>query len=288
MRTRIIWLVAASTSAIVVAFVVPLCLLVANVARGRAIDRASEQAQSVATLMVSVDNSAALERSVMGLSTDGPSVLIARADGTVVGAREVPADSIADVTRARETTTSFVAETPSGVDVVVPVITEDGSHVVLAVASNEQLRAGVTRAWATLAALGLLLVVGSILLARELSRRISVPVTELADVAHRLRAGEIRARAAEAGPPEVAELGGALNQLAERIEDLVASERESVADLGHRLRTPVTALRLDTDLVDDPGVAERLRDHVDHLQRSIDAVVRDAQRPVREPLPGGH
>ncbi len=285
MRTRIIWLVAASTSAIVVAFVVPLCLLVANVARGRAIDRASEQAQSVATLMVSVDNSAALERSVMGLSTDGPSVLIARADGTVVGAREVPADSIADVTRARETTTSFVAETPSGVDVVVPVITEDGSHVVLAVASNEQLRAGVTRAWATLAALGLLLVVGSILLARELSRRISVPVTELADVAHRLRAGEIRARAAEAGPPEVAELGGALNQLAERIEDLVASERESVADLGHRLRTPVTALRLDTDLVDDPGVAERLRDHVDHLQRSIDAVVRDAQRPVREPLP---
>mgnify|MGYP000881667108 CR=1 FL=1 len=159
MRTRIIWLVAASTSAIVVAFVVPLCLLVANVARGRALDRANEQAQNVATLMVSVDNPAALERSVDGLSSDGPTVLIARADGTVVGADEVPPDSQADVAKARDTTSSFVAETASGVDVVVPVITEDGTHIVLAIATNDQLRAGVNRAWATLIALGLLLVV---------------------------------------------------------------------------------------------------------------------------------
>ena len=65
---------------------------------------------------------------------------------------------------------------------------------------------------------------------------------------------------------------------------LVAAERENVADLGHRLRTPVTALRLDTDLVEDPAVADRLREHVDALQRGIDEVVREARRPVTDEM----
>lgn len=285
MRTRIIWLVAATTSAVVVAFVVPLCLLVQGVARDRALNRASDQAQRVATLLISVDNLDDLDRSVTGLSSEGPRVLIARSDDTVVGAREVPAESMEAIARARSSTTAFTKETSTGIDVLVPVITEIGTDVVLAHASESDLRAGVARAWLVIGSLGALLIAAAIALARELSRRISVPVTDLAEVAHRLRGGDIGARATQAGPPEVAELGGALNQLAERIEDLIAAERENVADLGHRLRTPVTALRLDTDLVADDGVADRLRDHVDHLQRSIDAVVRDARRPVREPLP---
>ena len=65
----------------------------------------------------------------------------------------------------------------------------------------------------------------------------------------------------------------------------MTDERENVADLGHRLRTPVTALRLDTDLVEDEELARRLRAHVDELQRSIDDVVRDARRSVRDELP---
>jgi signal transduction histidine kinase len=88
------------------------------------------------------------------------------------------------------------------------------------------------------------------------------------------------------GPPETAELGRALNALADRIHELVAAEREHVADLGHRLRTPVTALRLDTDLVEDDEVARRLRGHVEDLQRSIDDVVHEARRSVRDELPG--
>lgn len=73
----------------------------------------------------------------------------------------------------------------------------------------------------------------------------------------------------------------ALNRLAARIEQLLISERETVADLSHRLRTPVTALRLDTESIADPELAERLDQHVAHLERTVDAVVRDARRPVR-------
>ncbi len=118
-----------------------------------------------------------------------------------------------------------------------------------------------------------------------LGRRTSVPVTEVAEVAHRLREGDSSARAVPGGPPETVELGEALNALADRIHGLVAAEREHVADLGHRLRTPVTALRLDTDLVEDEDVAARLRGHVEDLQRSIDDVVHEARRAVRDELP---
>ena len=73
----------------------------------------------------------------------------------------------------------------------------------------------------------------------------------------------------------------ALNRLAARIEQLLIAERESVADLSHRLRTPVTALRLDTESITDPEIASRLSLHVDNLERTVDAVLRDARRPVR-------
>ena len=95
-----------------------------------------------------------------------------------------------------------------------------------------------------------------------------------------MRAGDLSSRALAKGPWEVVELGTALNRLAERIGVLLVAEREAVADLSHRLRTPVTALRLDVEAVQPPEMAQRLRDHVDHLARTVDAVVKDARRPV--------
>jgi len=117
-----------------------------------------------------------------------------------------------------------------------------------------------------------------------MGRRVSAPVSELAAVAHRLRAGELDARAVPRGPVETVELGEALNRLADRIGELLSAEREAVADLSHRLRTPLTALRLDAEAVTEPELADRLRNHVAHLQRTVDAVVKDARRPVGSTL----
>jgi signal transduction histidine kinase len=55
-----------------------------------------------------------------------------------------------------------------------------------------------------------------------------------------------------------------------------------VADLAHRLRTPLTALRLDVDAVADPAEQARLTDGVDSLTRQVDELIRTARRPVRE------
>ena len=167
-----------------------------------------------------------------------------------------------------------------------PVATSGGLEVVVATVPTDELRAGVLGAWVTIVGLGIALVGLSVAVAFRLGRRTSEPVLEVAEVAHRLREGDSTARAVPGGPPETAELGRALNALADRIHGLVVAEREHVADLGHRLRTPVTALRLDTDLVEDDELAHRLRGHVDELQRSIDDVVREARRTVSEELPG--
>ncbi len=286
MARRIAWLVAATTSAVVVAFIVPLCFLYANIAEDKATTGVQVQAQSVATIVATVADTAVIASTVSEESSRGPRVVVVEPDGQLLGPQEpLSADSKAAAARARENRRASTVRTSEGVDALVPVTTARGIEVVLASAPTSDLRAGVYAAWAAIVALGLGLVAASVGVALWLGRRTSVPVTEVAEVAHRLREGDSSARAVPGGPPETVELGEALNALADRIHGLVAAEREHVADLGHRLRTPVTALRLDTDLVEDEDLATRLRGHVEDLQRSIDDVVHEARRAVRDELP---
>lgn len=287
MARRIALLVAATTSGVVVAFVLPLCVLLANLAETQATTRAQQQAQEVATLVAAVTDTDTLDRTVATNSAEGPEVVVVEPDGTVLGGTgdgALPAHVAAAVARARSEQAAFTSDFDGGRIAVVPVGGDRGLDVVVSTVTSDELRAGVAGAWLTVGALGVGLVGLSVAVAWWLGRRISIPVTEVATVAHRLREGEADARAVPGGPPETAELGRALNALADRIHVLVAAEREHVADLGHRLRTPVTALRLDTDLVEDPAVADRLREHVDALQRGIDEVVREARRPVTDEM----
>ena len=57
-----------------------------------------------------------------------------------------------------------------------------------------------------------------------------------------------------------------------------------MADLSHRLRTPLTVLRLDAEGLDNPEEARRLADDVDELERAVTGVIRQARRPVQEDL----
>jgi signal transduction histidine kinase len=80
---------------------------------------------------------------------------------------------------------------------------------------------------------------------------------------------------------EVNQLIGTLNEIAARVEQLVASEREFVADLSHRLRTPLTALRLDSESIGVGPVAERVRHAVAALETDVDDLIRTAERVAR-------
>ena len=147
---------------------------------------------------------------------------------------------------------------------------------------QEELTRNVGAAWAILAGLGVALVGLAALVADRLARSIVEPVQVLSAAAHRMGEGELDIAVEPAGPPEVVEVAHAFNRLGSRIRNLISQERETVADLSHRLRTPLTALRLDAGAVSDPDLSARLGEDLDDLERTVDHVIHEARRSVRE------
>jgi signal transduction histidine kinase len=283
MRRRISWLVLATTSTIVVSFVVPLCLLVRTLAEDRAMAAADQEAGNIAALVAGRLDVANLTDVVESVNSGGDvQVVVHTADRQVIGG-DPASRADEEVRRARRGQGITVVD-DSGGRVLLPVVTPDGTVVVRASVTEDVLRAGVDRAWASIIGLGVALMAVAGFIASLLGRRISEPLHAVAAVAHRLREGDLTARAQVEGTEETEELARALNGLADRTRELLAAERGAVADLSHRLRTPVTALRLDAETVSDTELARRLGEHIGVLQRSIDAIVRDARRPVREDL----
>lgn len=282
MRRQIGLLTVATTSAVVLAFVIPLCLLVRTLAEDRALANADQEARNVAILVSGLHADPALRRLVAQVDarSEAARTSVLMADGRMLGSPDPGLARDPAVLRAQGGE-AFTTVDGSGARILVPVVTEEGTSVIRTTVSPATMHQGVTRAWTSIIGLGVLLLLAAVLVAARLGRRISTPVTDLATVAHRLREGDLAARADPTGPSETVELGAALNRLAERIAELLAAERAAVGDLAHRLRTPVTALRLDVESVRDPQLTARLEEHVQQLQRTVDAIVKDARRPVR-------
>jgi signal transduction histidine kinase len=277
-RRQITLLVAATTSVVLLAFLLPAASLVARVAEARALDTARAQLQALIP-SVGLGERADVAADVAASSGSGRSVRVRWTDETWLGTTGELGQDDAPVT-------AEVVASEQGTRLVQPVDRADGTAVIEVFVPAEQLRAGVTRTWAVLGGLGLVLLVVALLVADRLARSLTRPLTALARTAHRLGSGDLSARATPAGPPEVRDVGLAVNQLAGRIGELLAAERETAADLAHRLRTPLTALRLDVESL-PPGGRDRVLDDVDALSRGIDEVIAEARRPVREGLGAG-
>lgn len=267
MRRWLALLVAATTSLVLVALLVPMAVLIRTVAENGAMSRATAAAESVAVAVGTPELPLAVER------VEAP-VTVFLPGGRVIG---VPAERT-DAVRLAATGRSVTAEAGDGREVLVAVQSPEGTVVVRSYVSGGELLRGVREAWAALLVLGLALVVLGIVLADRLARAVTGPIGGLARVSHRLAGGDLEARAEPGGPPEVRAVALALNHLADRIGDLLAAERESVADLSHRLRTPLTGLRLDAESLRDPEEAARVGARVDALERAVSSVISDARR----------
>jgi two-component system sensor histidine kinase BaeS len=84
-----------------------------------------------------------------------------------------------------------------------------------------------------------------------LGRRILLPLWRLRAASKRLAAGDLSARAPEAGPRELRELGSAFNEMAAGVEELFDARRELVAWASHDLRTPLASLRAMVEALED-------------------------------------
>jgi signal transduction histidine kinase len=280
MRRRIVLYGTATTAAVVIAFLLPLTVLVRTLVSDRALDAASLTARGIAVVAAADDGQVADVVATSNAQGER-STTVFLPDGTIVGA---PAEVTPSVVFARSGE-AFTADTAGGKEVLLPVEGRSGLSVIRVFVPDAALTKGVRGTIASLAGVGLVLVLAAVVVARVVARQMSRPVVEAADVAERLADGELDARVVPAGPPEVVELGRGLNRLGDRIEHLLASERELIADLSHRLRTPITALRLEVDGLADRDLAGQLEERVDTLADSVDSVIRAARRPVRTAVP---
>ena len=92
------------------------------------------------------------------------------------------------------------------------------------------------------------------------------PLTRLAGAARGLGEDLARPPLPEDGPAEVREAVQAFNAMQQRIRGGIEERERFLAAVSHDLKTPVTRLRLRSELLEDPGLRERFVRDLDEMQ----------------------
>ncbi len=281
MRRRLVTVFLAVSVIAALAFVVPLGLVIRQTGFDRAVQQAELEAAEVAAAVAAAgDDRADIYMAVRRTSagTEGR-MTVALSDGTLLGVEVADPVALAETLSGGVSTNRSVA---GGHEVVSVVTGVDGRRAGVRVfVPDADLYAGQARAWTTLLISTAALVTMSVLLADRLAQSVVAPTRQLAATALRLSAGDLEARVVPQGPHELEDLGEAVNQLGARISTMLEVERELLAEMSHRLRTPLTALRMRLQEIEDPELAERLSADVNRLTVQLTALIDETRnRPA--------
>lgn len=125
----------------------------------------------------------------------------------------------------------------------------------------------------TLIAIGVLFVL-SIVIGWIMSGRVLKPVGEITTVAREIQASDLSRRIGLQGPDdELKRLADTFDEMLERLDAAFSSQRQFLADTSHDLRTPLTVIRSNVELVaDDP------RAGIEEWQEAGGVIRRNAER----------
>lgn len=281
MRWALVRVSLAVTAMVVIAFAVPLGLVVKELARDRALANAERQAAAIAPALAITTDRTQLERAMATTQAGAESRIglfipaTAATAAVDLGTHHAPA---AARDRASADGQAATLRVPGGYDLLRPTAVSSGTVAVVDVfVPDGDVTRGVATAWLVLAGVGLALIVGSVAIADRLGSRMIRPTVRLAGAAHRLGEGDLAVRVPEAGPRELRAAASAFNAMADQVVQLLAAERELAADLSHRLRTPLTVLRLNTASLGDGPAADQTRAAVAQLEREVDQIIRAAR-----------
>jgi signal transduction histidine kinase len=115
------------------------------------------------------------------------------------------------------------------------------------------------------AALASIFVVG--LGAALVSRQIGRPLADLANAARALGAGQTHVTTPVRGPADVQRASTAFNAMAERLGRQLQRQRQMLWALSHDLRTPITALKLRAELIEDEATRQRLLAPIEEMEQ---------------------
>jgi signal transduction histidine kinase len=167
--------------------------------------------------------------------------------------------------------------------------------VLLVAESAGPMHARIRSQWIDLAVFGAGVLVVATVLGALLARSLTRPLEGIEAAVSAVGAGRLSERAPTArGPAELKGLGKTVNEMADRLEELVHTQRAFLADASHQLRTPLTALRLRLEFLDETLNTEQQADlaqalgETDRLSRLVDGLLTLARaegtRPNRESI----
>ncbi|MFF3244723.1 ATP-binding protein [Streptomyces sp. NPDC002870] len=277
MRRALAGISLAATLMVALSFLIPLALLVREQARDRVTTAAQQRAAALAPVLALTTRPADVQQAVAGLGSDDQ-LAVRLPDGGLVGTVHAPPEALDRAVGKRET---LALDTAEGWIYLQPVVLDRNRvAVVEAYVPAGYLTRGVWASWGVMSLLALGLVGGSVLVADRLGARVVRSTRSLKRASLALGSGNLDVRVEPDGPPELQEAGAAFNTMADRVVELLAIEREMVADLSHRLRTPLTALYLEADLLGGSPGARRITEAVAQLESELDSIITAARTPL--------
>lgn len=120
--------------------------------------------------------------------------------------------------------------------------------------------------------LALIPVIGLLLVGGLLIRKTLAPLRDLAQATQRIGLSDW-VEVPEAGTADVRRLIHAFNVMQERIHRLIAERTETLAHVGHDLRTPLSRLRLRLDNLDAEDVREAIEADITEMTAMIDSLL---------------
>jgi two-component system, OmpR family, sensor kinase len=239
----------------------------------------------------------ALLRRLRTLHTDLEVDLTVRGlDGRLIGSAgaELP---LLDPGEAADVRAGRVVVTARPVWHAAVLVREPGSGAPLGIlTASTQRRGGLGALLRPIVIITVILVVVAIA-TRPLARRIARPLERLTEAARRLGGGDLSARVEATSTrrrqrhgrrrtDELAELTGAFNEMAERVERNVRGQQELLANVSHELRSPLARVRMALELIPRTGDGEaRLRD-IERDLADLDRVIEDVLTTSRLEMTG--
>jgi signal transduction histidine kinase len=159
--------------------------------------------------------------------------------------------------------------------VAVPVASGGTVHGALRVTLDTgDVNARIRNFWMSLGAIAVVVLAAVALIGWVIARSVTRPLRQLTASAARFASGDLSVTEhVTEGPPEIRALDETMGTMAQRLDTVLRDQRRFVADASHQLRTPLTALRLrlenlQNDLADGSRpVAEQ--PSVEALERAI-------------------
>jgi signal transduction histidine kinase len=256
---RLAYTTAATTAVAALVFLLPLGWELRNDHRDAALATAAQRTSTVAGAIAA------------GAGEKGVAAAIAAAGGAPIVHTPGLAPSSGGRADAGLIDRAAVASEPTVEDVdggtvrLQPVTAGGKTLVIEAFVPDAELNHHTARDWWLLLGLAVVLVGGAVVVVDRLARGAVDSARNLVDAALAVGDGDLEMRIQPSGPRELAEAGYAFNRMADRLVTSRTDERELVADLSHRLRTPLTALRLDAEALDpdDTQIIDLTADEVD-------------------------